>query len=160
MKEIKKQVVEWDDTLWVVKRMTPDSYKIDIPGKDVVIVGRSNIVGKPMALRLINMGATVTVCNSKTKNIKGYIDNCDIFISAIGVPKFFKGENFVDSKDITVIDVGMNRDEDGKLCGDIDFESVEDKVKNITPVPGGVGVMTVVRVIGNVIKAYQNQNNL
>ena len=137
-----------------------DHYKIDIQGKNVVIVGRSNIVGKPMALRLINMGATVTVCNSKTKNIKGFIDNCDIFISAIGVAKFFKGEHFVDSKDVTVIDVGMNRDEEGKLCGDVDLESVEDKVLNITPVPGGVGVMTVVRVIGNVIKAYQNQNNL
>ncbi len=128
-----------------------DYYNIDIVGKNVVIVGRSNIVGKPLALRLINMGATVSVCNSKTKDIKKYIDLADIFIPAIGQAKFFDESYFEDKSDLTVIDVGINRDENNKLCGDVNYENVAQLVKNITPVPGGVGVLTVVNVIKNLI---------
>lgn len=129
---------------------------IDVSGKNVVVVGRSNIVGKPLAVRLINLGATVTVCNSKTKNIKTFIDSADIFISAIGVPKFFTQDYFTDNDQLTVIDVGINR-VDGKLCGDVDYENVCEHVKNITPVPGGVGVLTVVKVLENLIKLKKIQ---
>ncbi len=135
-----------------------DFYKVPIATKNIVIVGRSNIVGKPLALNLINQGATVTVCNSKTKNIKTFIQSADIFISAIGVAKFFTSDYFENKKDLVIIDVGMNRDEDAKLCGDVDCLNVEHNVAAITPVPGGVGVMTVVRVISNVIKATELKN--
>ncbi|MFV0246840.1 MAG: bifunctional 5,10-methylenetetrahydrofolate dehydrogenase/5,10-methenyltetrahydrofolate cyclohydrolase [Mycoplasmatales bacterium] len=128
---------------------------IELYGKNVVIVGRSNIVGKPLANMLINLGCTVTVCNSKTKNIKDFIDTADIFVSAIGVAKYFDKSYFVDSKDLTVIDVGINRDENNKLCGDVDTLEVEPLVKNITPVPGGVGVLTVVNVTENLIKTKE-----
>lgn len=132
---------------------------VDVKGKDVVIVGRSNIVGKPLALRLINMGATVTVCNSSTKNLHDKTKNCDILISAIGKAKFFDKSYFnVDTKQI-IIDVGMNRDEHGKLCGDVDTHAVDFLgEKTITPVPGGVGLMTVVNVVANTIKAYKEKN--
>lgn len=135
-------------------------YQISIPGNNIVIVGRSNIVGKPLALRLINLGATVTICNSKTKDIKKFIDNADIFISAIGVSNHFDQSYFIDNQDLFIIDVGINRDAEGKLCGDVAYEQVIDQVKGITPVPGGVGVMTVVNVIENVIRAYEIQNNI
>lgn len=132
-------------------------YEIEIPGKNVTIVGRSNIVGKPLSLRMVNLGATVTTCNSKTKNIKEIIENTDIFISAIGQAKFFDQSYFTNNPNLVIIDVGMNRDSEGKLCGDVDFEAVQNQVAAITPVPGGVGVMTVVKVIENVIKAYKVQ---
>ena len=131
-------------------------YNIDPVGKNICIVGRSNIVGKPLAIELINKGATVTVCNSKTKDLKYYSKNADIFISAIGKAKFFDESYFKIGQ--TLIDVGMNRDENNKLCGDIDFDTIDSEKINITPVPGGVGVLTVVNVIENVIKAYKMQN--
>ncbi len=132
-------------------------YQIEITGKNVCIVGRSNIVGKPLTMRMINEGATVTCCNSKTKNIKEIIKNSDIFISAIGQAKYFDQSYFTNNPNLVIIDVGMNRDNEKKLCGDVDFDNVKDMVKAITPVPGGVGVMTHVNVTLNVIKAYKEQ---
>lgn len=129
-----------------------------IEGSNIVIAGRSNIVGKPLANLLINMGATVTVANSKTKDIKKLIDNADIFVSAIGRAKHFDQSYFTNRKDLTIIDVGINRDENGKLCGDVDTLNVEPHVKAITPVPGGVGVLTVVHVMKNMLKAMQKEN--
>ncbi|MFV0288769.1 MAG: bifunctional 5,10-methylenetetrahydrofolate dehydrogenase/5,10-methenyltetrahydrofolate cyclohydrolase [Mycoplasmatales bacterium] len=128
-------------------------YQIPIAGKNITIAGRSNLVGKILALLLINKGATVTVCNSQTKNIKEYIKHSDIFISAIGKPQYFTADYF-NNKNLTVIDIGINF-LDGKLVGDIDTKNVEPKVKNITPVPGGIGVLTVTELIGNVVKAYK-----
>ncbi len=133
-------------------------YNIEVKGKHIVVAGRSNIVGKPLVLKLINHGATVSACNSKTNNIRGLIDSADIFISVIGIAKYFDISYFENKKDLTIIDVGMNRDENNKLCGDIDFENVQEKVKNITPVPGGIGLLTVVNVVKNVIKAAELQN--
>ncbi len=132
--------------------------EIPIEGSNVVIAGRSNIVGKPLANLLINMGATVTIANSKTKNIDKLIANADVFVSAIGRGKYFDQSYFQNATDLTVIDVGINRDENGKLCGDIDFEYVQPLVKNITPVPGGVGVLTVVHVMKNMLKATKKEN--
>ncbi len=128
-----------------------------IEGSNIVIAGRSNIVGKPLANMLINRGATVTVANSKTKNIGAFIESADIFISAIGRPKHFDSSYFTNSNNLTVIDVGINRDQNGKLCGDIDTENVEPLVKAITPVPGGVGVLTVVHVMKNMLKAVKKE---
>ena len=130
-------------------------YNIKYSGKNVCIVGRSNIVGKPLALKLINEGSTVTSCNSRTKDIKEHSLKADIFISAIGVAKKFDKSYFKES--CFVIDVGMNRDSNGKLCGDVDYQDVEPFVSGITPVPGGVGLMTVNNVIRNTLKAYKNQ---
>lgn len=129
-----------------------------IEGSNIVIAGRSNIVGKPLANMLINRGATVTVANSKTKDIKSFIDNADVFISAIGRPKHYDSSYFENKQDLVVIDVGINRDQDGKLCGDVDTENVEPLVKAITPVPGGVGVLTVVHVMKNMLKAVTKEN--
>ncbi len=134
-----------------------DYYDLEIPGKNVTIVGRSNIVGKPLSLRMINLGATVTTCNSKTKDLPSIIANSDILITAIGQAKFFTESYFTNSPNLVIIDVGMNRDSEGKLCGDVDFDNVHEQVAAVTPVPGGVGVMTVVKVIENVIKAYKLQ---
>lgn len=122
-------------------------------GKNICIAGTSQIVGRPLALYLLNHGATVTVCNSKTKNIKKFIDNSDIFISAIGKPHFFTKDYFVDSNELIVIDVGINFTKDQKMVGDIDFEGVYPYVKAITPVPGGVGQMTVLNIMENTVKA-------
>ena len=136
---------------------------IDLQGKNVVIVGRSNIVGKPLANLMINAGATVTVCNSKTnKDYLSYLFfNADIFVSAIGKANYFNEKFFLDNRMLTeyledtiAIDVGINRDEEGKLCGDIDKELYE-KFKAVTSVPGGVGVMTVLEVIKNSIECYE-----
>lgn len=132
-------------------------YQIEVSGKNIVVVGRSNIVGKPLIIRLINEGATVTACNSKTTDIKYYIDRADIFISAIGQANYFTKDYFEQTKDLVIIDVGMNRDENNKLCGDVDYHNVINGCAAITPVPGGVGVVTVVNVIKNVIKAYEKQ---
>lgn len=137
----------------------------DVKGKDVVIVGRSNIVGKPLAQLLINRGATVTVCNSSTpKPVLALNIACsDIFISAIGKANYFNKEFFNEmpfgteyAKMGIAIDVGINRDENGKLCGDISRD-LYDEFEVITPVPNGVGVMTVLNVIKNIIKCYKNQ---
>ncbi|MBE7088181.1 MAG: bifunctional methylenetetrahydrofolate dehydrogenase/methenyltetrahydrofolate cyclohydrolase FolD [Clostridiales bacterium] len=124
---------------------------IQTKGKKAVVVGRSNIVGKPMALLLLNSDATVTVCHSKTENLKEECKKADILVAAIGKAKFIT-EDMV-KEGAVVIDVGMNRDENGKLCGDVDFEKVKDKCSYITPVPGGVGPMTITMLMYNAYMA-------
>lgn len=130
-------------------------YNISISGKNVVIVGRSNLVGKPMGMLMLNQDATVTICHSKTKNLSEYTKNADILVVAVGKPNFITGD-MVSSNSI-VIDVGISRTENG-LCGDVDFDSVKDIVSYITPVPGGVGPMTVAMLAKNILKAYKIQN--
>lgn len=128
-----------------------EEYNIPIEGKRAVIIGRSNIVGKPLIQCLLNKNATVTVCHSKTKNIEEITKEADILIAALGKPKFVT-ENMV-KEGAVVIDVGINRNEEGKLVGDVDFENVSKKTSYITPVPGGVGPMTVAMLMNNVVKA-------
>ncbi len=128
-------------------------YNIEISGKECVILGRSNIVGKPMALLLLNENATVTICHSKTKNIKTICKNADIIVSAVGKPKFVT-EDMV-KHGAVVVDVGINRDENGKLCGDVDFANVEKIATMITPVPGGVGPMTITMLLKNTVTAFK-----
>ena len=135
-----------------------EEYNIDLCGKNVVILGRSNIVGKPLTQCCLNKNATITVCHSKTQNTKKLTKEADIVISAIGKPKFIT-EDMIKEGAI-VIDVGINRDENGKIVGDVDFENVKQKASYITPVPGGVGPMTVAMLINNVIKAAKNQNQV
>ncbi len=130
-----------------------EEYKIEIAGKDAVIIGRSNIVGKPMALLLIQKGATVQVCNSRTKDLRKKLNDADIIIVAAGVPKLLKKEDVKEGA--VVIDVGINR-VDGKICGDVDYEEVAEKTSYITPVPGGVGPMTIASLIKNTFKSYKN----
>ena len=130
-------------------------YNIDLDGKDVTIIGRSNIVGKPLADMMMAEGATVTQCHSHTKQLQNHTDYADIVVSAIGQPKFVT--DFYVHGCQTVIDVGINRDENGKLCGDVDFDGVKDKVENITPVPGGVGPMTVAELMKNVVIAWRKE---
>ena len=130
-----------------------EEYKIEIAGKDAVIIGRSNIVGKPMALMLIQKGATVQVCNSNTKDLRKKLNKADIIIVAAGVPKLLKKEDVKEGT--VVIDVGINR-VDGKICGDVDYEEVAEKTSYITPVPGGVGPMTIASLIKNTFKSYKN----
>lgn len=130
-----------------------EEYKIEIAGKDVVIIGRSNIVGKPMALMLIQKGATVQVCNSRTKDLRKKLNDADIIIVAAGVPKLLKKEDVKEGA--VVIDVGINR-VDGKICGDVDYEEVAERASYITPVPGGVGPMTIASLIKNTFKSYKN----
>lgn len=120
---------------------------VDPKGKRAVVVGRSNIVGKPMAMLLLNADATVTVCHSKTENLKEECRNADILVAAIGKPKFIGADMIKEGA--VVIDVGMNRDEQGKLCGDVDFDNVKEKASLITPVPGGVGPMTISMLLSN-----------
>ncbi|MBQ8658579.1 MAG: bifunctional methylenetetrahydrofolate dehydrogenase/methenyltetrahydrofolate cyclohydrolase FolD [Clostridia bacterium] len=120
---------------------------IELEGKNAVVLGRSDTVGKPMALLLLNANATVTVCHSKTKNIKEICKNADIIVSAIGRAKFVTEDMVKDGA--VVIDVGINRDGNGKLCGDVDFEKVKEKASYITPVPGGVGPMTIAMLMYN-----------
>ena len=128
-----------------------DYYDIPVKGKHCVIIGRSNIVGKPLATMLINEGATVTICNSMTKNLKEFTLSADILISAVGIPYFITSDMVTENT--VIIDVGININEEGKLCGDVDFENVKDKVKAITPVPGGVGLMTRAILMKNVVEA-------
>lgn len=131
-------------------------YNIELDGKDVTIIGRSNIVGKPLADMMMAEGATVTQCHSRTKQLQNHTDYADIVVSAIGFPQFVTG--FLVHGCQTVIDVGINRDENGKLCGDVDFEAVKDIVKNITPVPGGVGPMTVAELMKNTVECWRKNN--
>ena len=130
-----------------------EEYKIEIAGKDAVIIGRSNIVGKPMALMLIQKGATVQICNSRTKDLRKKLNKADIIIVAAGVPKLLKKEDVKEGA--VVIDVGINR-VDGKICGDVDYEEVAEKTSYITPVPGGVGPMTIASLTKNTFKSYKN----
>ena len=131
-------------------------YEIPVSGKNVVVIGRSLIVGKPLAMLLSNMNATVTIAHSKTENLKNLTRNADIVVPAIGKAKFLDASYFDKNSKTVVIDVGMNTDE-GKLCGDVDFASVEPVVAAISPVPGGVGPMTVVSLIQNLITATEKQ---
>ena len=128
-------------------------YGVQIAGKRAVVVGRSNIVGRPMALLLLNADATVTICHSKTKDLKAECLQADILIAAIGKPKFITADMVKEGA--VVIDVGMDRDENGKLCGDVDFENVKEKASYITPVPGGVGPMTIAMLLTNTVNAAE-----
>lgn len=132
-----------------------DRYNISVSGKNVVIVGRSNLVGKPMAMMMLDRDATVTICHSKTRNLSEYTKMADILIVAVGKANFITGDMVSDG--VIVIDVGINRLGD-RLCGDVDFESVKDKCSYITPVPGGVGQMTVAMLGKNILEAYEMQN--
>lgn len=131
-------------------------YRIPLEGKHAVVIGRSNLVGKPLAQLLLNENCTVTVCHSRTQNLAQITKSADIVCVAIGKAKFLKADMVKDGA--VVIDVGMDRDENGKLCGDVDFENVAPKCSFITPVPGGVGPMTVAMLILNTLKAFKNQN--
>lgn len=124
-----------------------ESEDISLSGKSAVVIGRSNIVGKPMAMLLTNADATVTLCHSKTKNLKEICASADIIVAAAGKAKFVTADMIKDGA--VVIDVGMDRDESGKLCGDVDFENVKEKCSYITPVPGGVGPMTITMLMYN-----------
>lgn len=132
-----------------------EEYNIEIEGKHAVIIGRSNIVGKPLSYLLLNKSATVTVCHSKTKNLPEISSQADILIAAVGIPKFVKA-GWV-KEGATVIDVGINRTEEGKLVGDVDFEEVEKKAGYITPVPGGVGPMTIAMLLSNTLELFKLQ---
>lgn len=132
-------------------------YNIDISGKNCVVIGRSNIVGKPMAMLLLHKNGTVTICHSKTENLAEITSKADILLAAVGKAKFVTADMVKDGA--VVIDVGMNR-ENGKLCGDVDFEAVSKKASYITPVPGGVGPMTIAVLMQNTLTAAKKQNNL
>ena len=124
---------------------------IDVSGKECVIVGRSNIVGKPQAMLLLHQNGTVTICHSKTKNLAEKTKNADILVAAVGIPNFIKGDMIKEGA--VVIDGGINRLENNKLCGDVEFESAEKVAGAITPVPGGVGPMTIAMLMKNTVKA-------
>ena len=130
-----------------------EAYNVDLDGKDAVIIGRSNIVGKPMALSMLNKNATVTICHSKTKYLKEITKKADILVAAVGKKHFVTADMVKEGA--VVIDVGINRTEEG-LFGDVDFENVKEKTSLITPVPGGVGPMTVAMLINNVVKCAKN----
>ena len=127
---------------------------IEVSGKECVVIGRSNIVGKPQAMLLLHANGTVTVCHSRTKNLAETCARADILVSAIGKPKFVTPDMVKEGA--VVIDVGINRDENGKLCGDVDFENVAPKTSFITPVPGGVGPMTITMLMKNTLTAAKN----
>jgi len=133
-----------------------EHYRIELNGKDVVMVGRSNLVGKPLIFMLLKRNATVSICHTFTRNINDYIKRADILIVAIGQPKFITSEKIKDG--VVIIDVGTNR-VDGKLCGDVDFENVYEKCSKITPVPGGVGPLTVSFLLQNTFTVYKKQLN-
>ncbi len=130
-------------------------YGIDPAGKNVVVIGRSNLVGKPIAVMLVALDATVTHCHSKTKDLKAVCKQADIIVAAIGKPKFIN-KDYV-KKDVVILDVGINRVDD-KLCGDVDFEDIKDIASAITPVPGGIGPMTIAELLVNTVEAQRLQN--
>ena len=130
---------------------------IEVKGKNAVVIGRSNIVGRPMAMLLLNADATVTICHSKTKDLKEQCLQADILVSAIGKAKFITADMVKEGA--VVIDVGMNRDENGKLCGDVDFDNVKEKCSYISPVPGGVGPMTITMLMYNTYLAALRSKN-
>ncbi|WP_096014504.1 bifunctional methylenetetrahydrofolate dehydrogenase/methenyltetrahydrofolate cyclohydrolase FolD [Campylobacter lanienae] len=131
------------------------AYNIDVSGKNAVVIGRSNIVGKPMAALLLNAGATVTIAHSKTKDLASVCKNAQIIVVAVGKPNFLKADMVSDGA--IVIDVGINRLDSGKLVGDCDYESVAPKCSMITPVPGGVGPMTIAMLLSNTLKSAKNR---
>ena len=128
-------------------------YNVSVNGKKCVVIGRSNIVGKPMAMLLLKENGTVEICHSRTENLKEETLSADILVAAVGKTRFVT-EDMV-KQGAVVIDVGMNRDEDGKLCGDVDFVNVEKKASFITPVPGGVGPMTITMLLENTVRAVE-----
>jgi methylenetetrahydrofolate dehydrogenase (NADP+)/methenyltetrahydrofolate cyclohydrolase len=130
-----------------------DHYEIPIEGQNAVVVGRSNIVGKPMALMLLARSATVSICTSRTRDLKQYTSMADILVVATGRPRMITGDMI--KPGAVVIDVGINRLPDGKLAGDVDFESAKEKAAYITPVPGGVGPMTITMLLGNTVEAAE-----
>lgn len=132
-----------------------EAYNIEIEGKRAVVIGRSNIVGKPLAQCLLNKNATVTICHSKTRELESIVKEADIVVAALGRPKFVTANMIKDGA--AVIDVGINRTDDGKLVGDVDFENIENKASYITPVPGGVGPMTIAMLMNNVVKAAKER---
>lgn len=129
-------------------------YNIQISGKECVVIGRSNIVGKPMAMLLLQNSGTVTICHSKTENLADVTRRADILVAAVGKANFVTADMVKDGA--VVIDVGMNRNEEGKLCGDVDFPNIKDKCSYITPVPGGVGPMTITMLLNNTLTASKN----
>ncbi len=133
-------------------------YQIDLCGKKCVVVGRSNIVGKPMACLLLEKNATVTVCHSRTQNLAEICRSADVIVAAVGKAKFITADMVKDGA--VVVDVGINRNENGKLCGDVDFENVREKASFITPVPGGCGPMTIAMLMKNTVAAVKFQNNI
>lgn len=135
-----------------------DSTGVEIAGKSCVVIGRSNIVGKPMSMLLLHRSGTVTICHSKTKNLKEICANADILVAAVGRPNFVTGDMVKEGA--VVIDVGINRLENGKLCGDVNYEEAEKKAAFITPVPGGVGPMTIAMLMKNTLTAAMIKNNL
>ena len=135
-----------------------DSTGVEIAGKSCVVIGRSSIVGKPMSMLLLHRSGTVTVCHSKTKNLKEICQNADILVAAVGRPNFVTGDMVKEGA--VVIDVGINRMEDGKLCGDVNFAEAEKKASYITPVPGGVGPMTIAMLMKNTLTAAMIKNNI
>ncbi len=135
-----------------------DASGVEIAGKNCVVIGRSNIVGKPMSMLLLQRSGTVTICHSKTKNLADICAQADILVVAIGKPKFVTADMVKEGA--IVIDVGINRDENNKLCGDVDFESVSPKASLITPVPGGVGPMTITMLMKNTLRAAKAQNGI
>lgn len=132
-------------------------YEIDVEGKECVVIGRSNIVGKPMGMLLLHKNGTVTICHSRTKNLKEVCKRADILVAAVGIAEFVTADMVKDGA--VVIDVGMNR-KDGKLCGDVKFDEVSQKASFITPVPGGVGPMTIGMLMKNTLKAAKLHNNI
>jgi methylenetetrahydrofolate dehydrogenase (NADP+)/methenyltetrahydrofolate cyclohydrolase len=129
-------------------------YNVPLAGKQAVVLGRSNIVGKPMGLLLLEQNATVTYCHSRTANLADLLRQADILVAAVGVPKMVKAEHV--KPGAVVVDVGINRI-NGKLCGDVDFEAVAEKASFITPVPKGVGPMTIATLMSNTLKMYHRQ---
>lgn len=134
-----------------------EEYGINIEGKDAVVVGRSNIVGKPMMQCLLNKNATVTICHSKTIKLERATKKADILVVAVGKPKFITKDMVKEGA--IVVDVGINRGEDGKLCGDVDYDGVSEVASYITPVPGGVGPMTIAMLMNNIVKATRWQQS-
>ena len=135
-----------------------DYYGIDVCGKNCVIIGRSNIVGKPMASLLLERSATVTICHSRTRNLSEITSKADLIVAAVGRAKFVTADMVKEGA--IVVDVGINRNEDGKLCGDVDFENVKDKCEFITPVPGGCGPMTIAVIMKNTLLACKKQSGI
>lgn len=133
-------------------------YNIDVGGKECVVIGRSNIVGKPMGMLLLHKNGTVTICHSRTQNLSEVTRRADILVAAVGKANFVTADMVKDGA--VVIDVGMNRDSNNKLCGDVDFDAVKTKASYITPVPGGVGPMTIAVLMQNTLTAAKRQNNL
>ncbi len=129
---------------------------ISLDGKNCVVIGRSNIVGKPMAMLMLKENATVTICHSRTQNLKEVVAGADVIVAAVGRPNFVTADMVKDGA--VIIDVGINRMEDGKLCGDVDFEACKEKASYITPVPGGVGPMTIATLMQNTVTATKIQN--